>query len=108
MENAYEKYKSMIDAQPVLDDSWFASALTQARHGDDEARRRILGSSLRLALPVAESLAATRTDLSFWDVVQEANVALTHSLQHFTGSLAGDFAAQVESDVRAHLLALAK
>jgi DNA-directed RNA polymerase sigma subunit (sigma70/sigma32) len=106
MKAAYAKYKSMVETQPLLDDGWFGPALAQARQGDEEARRRIVGSSLRLALPVAEVLAAARTDLPFWDLVQEANVALTHSLQQFTGSLAGDFAAQAERDVRSHLQTL--
>jgi DNA-directed RNA polymerase sigma subunit (sigma70/sigma32) len=105
METAYAKYKSMIETQPLLDDGWFGLALALARQGDDEARRRILGSGLRLTLPVAEALAAGRTDIPFWDLVQEANFALTQSLHHFTGSLAGDFAAQVERDVRSHLQA---
>src|SRR5437660_1505203 len=49
METGYAQYRTMIDAQPLWDDGWFVSSLAQAREGDDEARRRLLGSGLRLA-----------------------------------------------------------
>lgn len=103
MDTALTQYKSVVDAQPPLDDGWFAEALSQTRRGDDEARRRILGSGLRLALAVAESVAPTRPDVPFWDLVQEANAALTRSLERFAGGAAADFAAQADRDIREHL-----
>jgi DNA-directed RNA polymerase sigma subunit (sigma70/sigma32) len=108
MDAAFATYKAMVEKQPSLDDSWFVAALAQARQGNEEARRRILGSGLRLTLAVAEVLASTRSDLSFWDLIQEANVALTHSLDQFTGSFVKDFVTQVDRDIRSHLLALSK
>ena len=106
MDNALTKYKAVVAAQPLLDDGWFGQALAQSRQGDDEARRRILGSGLRLALDIAETMAPEQTEIPFWDLVQEANGALTRSLDQFAGSLADDFTAHADHNIRSHLRAL--
>src|SRR5947209_11014187 len=50
MPSALQTYRTAIEQQPPCSEEWFPDALVRARAGDDGARRRILGCSLRLAL----------------------------------------------------------
>jgi len=97
MSTALANYRSRVQEQPSCDDSWFVAALEQYRAGDEQARLRILGSCLRLALAVVESKHPTSGEEEFLRQVEEANSGLTKALTTFTGSSSAEFLRHAES-----------
>ncbi len=99
-----EDYRSRIRELPECDDSWFPGALAQARQGDDDARRRLLGSGLKTALRIAEELREEH-DPDFLDFVEEANRGFTQALRAFQGSTAEEFYRHLTETIRTRLQA---
>lgn len=97
-----EDYRSRIRELPESDDSWFPEALAQARQGNDDARRRLLGSGLRTALRIAEDLRG-EDDPDFLDFVEEANRGLAQALKSFQGSTADEFHRHLTAAIRTRL-----
>lgn len=90
MEQSLEIYRSVIAQQPVCDDSWLVGCLQRSRAGDDGARRRILGSCLRLALSYVETNCRGRSEPDFFGLLQDANAALEEGLASFQGETAAE------------------
>lgn len=108
MESSIEKYKSRLTEVPELDDAWFRPALSRARAGDEDEARRICGSSLSLALSLAEEFVAENSDAELLDVVQDANDLLVNAIARFEGDCVLDFrkfaSAHIAYHLRPHLL----
>ena len=102
MNAALESYRNQVCGLPELEDHWFPEALTRARQGDDEARRRILGCGLKTALQIAEEEREEK-DLETLDLVEEANRGLTKALTTFQGSTAEEFLRHATGTIRTHI-----
>lgn len=95
-----EVYRQKVSLLPDLDDSWFGQALAAARAGDDEARRRISGSSLRVALAATERRVLVGDLL---DSVQEANAAIHEAIDTFASDTVADYCTHLEERVSRRL-----
>jgi hypothetical protein len=91
--NAQEVYRRKIQQTAELDDSWFGAALVASRAGDDAARRKISGSSLRHVLRVVEGRSGGEHVL---ESVQDANAAVLEAIRSFTGATVAEFLPHVE------------
>lgn len=99
MAGALAEYRAVIQSQPECEDSWLGDSLARARAGDDEARRRILGSFLRLALERAEARVPASGRLELFDLIQEANAGLNHGLATFDGQTVGELESWLRDSV---------
>src|SRR4051794_31310369 len=80
-------------------DPWFAEQLAMSRAGDEEARRRICGSCLRLVLEVAKRRWRPDCLLSLLEFVEEGNAILMKTMRRFAGSTAPEFLRQLTQNV---------
>lgn len=103
MATALDTYKRTVGEQLSCDDAWFPEALDRARAGETEARGRICGSCLRIALTAAERRWDRRSEQDLFDLVEEANAAVAEAVTSFTGSGAGEFLHHVEGAVTRRL-----
>lgn len=96
--SALSVYKQQILLQPPLDDSWLAAALARFRAGDETAYWQIAGSCMQ---PVLELVCRNRTgnEDDFFDLVQEANVAVVEILPQFQGEQTEQLLAHIEHAV---------
>jgi len=65
--------------------------LALSRAGDEQARRRICGSCLRLVLDIAKSRWRSDGPLDLLEFVQEGNRVLMKTVTSFAGSSAEEF-----------------
>lgn len=98
-----QDYRTQIHELPECADSWFPEALTRYRAGDEEARRQILGSCLRVALQLAEERRGPDSTDDVFDLIEEANRGVTQALRTFSGTSAEDFLRHVTDTVNARL-----
>ncbi len=103
MQEALDTYLAIIDQQPSCDESWFSDALTRSRLGDDDARRRILASYLRLAWECARSSSDAQPSHPLFDLIQEANAGLEEGLAAFSGQTLVEFEACLRLHVQVRL-----
>ena len=103
METSFDTYKRIIVQEPSLEDSWFSEALEKCRAGDEAAQRQIVGSCLKAALQVVEGKATGQNEAGFFDLVQEANAALSEAVANFPGGKAQEFLLYAEQTVHSRL-----
>jgi hypothetical protein len=96
-------YLSKIAQLETCDDGWFGDALHSARAGDDDMRRRIVGSCLQVALQAAKRVRNNATNDELMSIIEDANYGLWRSVDTFTGSTATEFVRHAEQAVDSHL-----
>ena len=102
MPTALELYESHLDSiTDVCADPWFSKQLALSRAGDEQARRRICGSCLRLVLDIAKRRWRSNQSLSLLDFVQDGNAILMKMVKRFTGTSADEFLHQLTAKLEA-------
>lgn len=100
MQTALEMYESQLHlVTDVCADPWFGEQLALSRAGDEEARRRICGSCLRLVLDIARQRWRPDSLLNFLEFVEEGNVILVKTIERFDGSTAPEFLRQLTQNI---------
>lgn len=99
-------YRTRVESLTPMDQNAFGTALSQHRAGSEAAGRAISEATLRVALQAAEEYISATRDSNPLDVVQEANAALMHALQTFTGATLVEFEEHARKNVRASLALL--
>ena len=94
-------YRTRVSELEACSDDWFAQTLAAAHSGDDNARRRIVGSCLNLALRVVDKYFGTASAEEFLNRVEDANYILWRSLDSFAGSTAIEFTQHAQVAVEA-------
>jgi hypothetical protein len=100
-------YESLLhEVTDVCADPWFAEQLAVSRAGDEQARRRICGSCLRVVLAIAKRRWQPESLLSPLEFVEEGNVILMKTVRRFSGSTAAEFLRQLTQNVESWYTAL--
>jgi hypothetical protein len=100
MPTLLETYEAHLDSiTDVCTDPWFGEQLALSRAGDEQARRRICGSCLRLVLDVARRRWRPHSLLSLLEFVEEGNAILLKTVKRFGGSTAPEFLRQLTQNV---------
>jgi hypothetical protein len=103
MSTVLDTYRTRVLEQPPYEDSWFMAALSQYRAGDEQARLRILGSGLRLALALVESRQSSCEEGELLRRVEDANSGLTKALTSFSGATSEEFLRHAEAVIAQRL-----
>jgi hypothetical protein len=93
----YEAHLCLVT--DVCADPWFGEQLALSRAGDEQARRRICGTCLRLVLDTAKQRWSPNSRLSLLEFVEEGNVILMKTVQRFDGSTAAEFLQQLTQNL---------
>jgi hypothetical protein len=96
-------YRTQIGELEPCSDQWFGTALAAAQTGDDDARRRIVGSCLSVALRIAERHYGHLDSDELLGFIECANHGLWQSVPTFRGTTADEFVRHAEQSVEAHL-----
>jgi hypothetical protein len=100
MPTPLEIYESQLNlVTGVCTDPWFAEQLVLSRAGDEDARRRICGTCLRLVFEIAKRRWRPDSLLSQLEFVEEGNVTLMKTVKRFSGSTAPEFLRQLVQNV---------
>lgn len=110
-ESLFETYRRIVLGEPALESGWFTDVIARAKTGDDDARRQIMGCSLRTGLGLAsvvyaELSALKRREMDLFDLVEEANAELDAALARFTGTAVDDFLCHIAEAIVIRLRAL--
>jgi hypothetical protein len=100
MEDWLTRYKAVVLNEAPLDDSWFQGVLSEARQGDDVARRRILGSSLKIVLEIVERSWKPECGVELVEMLQDANRQAETSLKNFTGQNSEQYVRHLEQAIK--------
>ena len=100
METFLDWYESKLQlVSDTCADPWFAEQLALSRAGDQDARRRISGSCLRMVLDMAKRRWRPDSQLSLLEFVEEGNAALIKTIKRFGGSTASEFLRELTQNV---------
>jgi hypothetical protein len=91
MQTPLELFEAQLDLiTDVCVDPWFREQLALSRSGDEQARRRISGSCLRLVLNTARRW-SPESPLSLLGLAEDGNRILMKTVKQFHGSTAAEF-----------------
>jgi hypothetical protein len=90
----------------VCADPWFAEQLALSRAGDEQARRRICGSCLRMVLDIAKRRWRASSQLSLLEFVEEGNVILMKTVKRFGGDTAPEFLRRLTQNIESWYTAI--
>jgi hypothetical protein len=100
MQTPLEMYESGLGmVADVCADPWFTEQLTLSRAGDEQAKRKISGSCLRLVLGIAKRRWQSESLLSLLEFVEEGNVVLMKAIKRFRSGSAQEFLQQLTQNV---------
>lgn len=103
MADEFAAYRSIIKNLRRMDHVSFPAALARCRLGDENARRLISEASLHLAHRIATEWLPARRAENIADMLEEANAALWHAIEDFTGWRLDAFESFVTQRIRDRL-----
>ena len=103
MDDLLALYRANLAQLEPCSEVWFAAALRAARAGDQNARRRIVGSCLGLALEIVEGRNAGLGCDDLLGLVEDANAWLWNCVTTFEGTTASEFVCHARSVIEARL-----
>ncbi len=103
MNDPLAMYRTQVAQIEPCSETWFGDAIEAARAGDEEARRRIVGSCLGVALRCVERNANGAGGDELLTMIEDANNQLWRSVPTFQGSTPAEFVRHAEDVIESHL-----
>ncbi|MDR1867814.1 MAG: RNA polymerase sigma factor RpoD/SigA [Treponema sp.] len=80
-DTTFGRYFDQIKNYPLLNAEEERILATRIQAGDNDARKKMIESNLRLVITVARKYSSS--DVSFMDLVQEGNIGLMHAVERY-------------------------